>query len=154
VLHGRRVFASDDATITFTPTGNTLIGRITGLEGSKAIITCQTLDHQAVAPCSAGTVAKAATGALTITTADLNKLIKLPSTGAQAVTLPAAADCAGQFLTFKKTTADAVAATLTAAGSDTIDGASTVATIDAAQDTITLTSDGVLGWWIIAQKIA
>ena len=154
VAHRRNVYASDDGTFTFTATANTLIGRVIGIDGSKVIILCQTAEFAAGGACQSGVVSKAATGALTITTADLNKLILLPSTGAQAVTLPAAADCGGQFLTFKKTTADAVAATLTRAGSDTIDGATTNAVIDAAQDTLTLVSDGTTGWHIVAAKIA
>lgn len=155
VLHRRQVFASDDGTFTFTANNNTLIGCIKGISANgKAQIAAVTVDARVPTPCNGGVVTKAATGDLTITTADLNKLIILPSTGAQAVTLPAAADCAGQYLTFKKTTADAVAATLTRAGTDTIDGATTVATIDAANDTITLFSAGGTVWVIVAQKIA
>lgn len=152
VAHERRVFASDDGTLSFSGVSNTLIGRVIGLDGAKAIILCETENAAGIG--TRGTVTKAATGALTIPTSDLDKIILLPSTGAQAVTLPAAADCGGRFLTFKKTTADAVAATLTRAGSDTIDGATTVATIDAANDTITIVSDGAAAWYIVAQKIA
>ena len=152
VSHERRVFASDDGTLSFSGVGNTLIGQVIGLDGSKAIILCSTEPAAGIG--TRGTVTKAATGNLTLTPADCDKVIVLPSTGAQAVTLPAAADCAGRFLTFKKTTADAVAATLTRAGSDTIDGATTVATIDAANDTITIVSDGGAAWYIVAQKIA
>ncbi len=152
VAHERRVFASDDGTLTFSGVGSTLIGRVIGLDGTKAIILCETEPAAGIGV--RGTVTKAATGALTLTPNDCDKVIILPSTGAQAVTLPAAADCAGRSLTFKKTTADAVAATLTRAGSDTIDGATTVATIDAQNDTITIVSDGGTAWYIVAQKIA
>jgi len=152
VAHGRSVFASDDATLTFSGVGNTLIGRVIGIDGTKAIVMCDTEPAAGIG--SRGTVTKAATGAITLTPNDCDKIILLPSTGAQAITLPAAADCAGRYLSFKKTTADAVAATLTRAGSDTIDGATTVATIDAANDTITIVSDGGTAWYIVAQKIA
>jgi formylmethanofuran dehydrogenase subunit E-like metal-binding protein len=149
---GASVFASDDATLTFSGVGNTLIGRVIGIDGTKAIVMCDTEPAAGIG--SRGTVTKAATGAITLTPNDCDKIILLPSTGAQAITLPAAADCAGRYLSFKKTTADAVAATLTRAGSDTIDGATTVATIDAANDTITIVSDGGTAWYIVAQKIA
>jgi hypothetical protein len=152
VAHERRVFASDDATLTFSGVGNTLIGRVIGIDGTKAIIACDTEPAAGIG--SRGTVTKAATGAIALTPNDCDKIILLPSTGAQAVTLPAAADCAGRYLTFKKTTADAVAATLTRAGSDTIDGGTTIATIDAQNDTITLVSDGGTAWYLVAQKIA
>lgn len=155
VAHRRRVYASDDNVFVFTADGNTLIGEMIGLEASGvAIVLCETAGEGKAGIGSTGLRTLAATGNVTLTTADLDKVLLLPSTGAQAITLPAAADCAGRTLTFKKTTADAVAATLTRAGSDTIDGATTVATIDAAQDTITIISDGGTAWHIIAQKIA
>lgn len=148
--HGREVYASDDATLTFTPTGNTRIGRVIGVDGTKAIILCTTDKGAAVA--SNGTRTLAATGDVTLTSADLDRVILLPSTGAQAITLPASADSAGHTITFKKTTANAVAATLTPA-SGTIDGAATNAVIDAAQDSLTIFCDGT-NWHIIAYKIA
>lgn len=148
--HGREVYASDDGTLTFTPSGNTRIGRVIGVDGTKAIIRCTT--ERAVAPASNGNRTLPATGAVTLTTADLGRVLLLPSTGAQTITLPASADCAGRMITFKKTTADAVAATLTPA-SGTIDGAATNAAIDAAQDTLTIYCDGT-NWHIIARQIA
>ncbi len=148
--HGREVYASDDATLTFTPTGNTRIGRVIGVDGTKAIILCNTEHCPSIA--SNGVRALAATGNVTLTTADLDRVILLPSTGAQAITFPASADCAGHTITFKKTTADAVAATLTPA-SGTIDGAANNAVIDAANDSLTVYCDGT-NWYIIAFKIA
>lgn len=150
VAHRRNVYASDDATFTFTANGNTLIGRIIGIDAAgKAIILAQTADFAAGGICQDGVVTHAATGALTITTAMLNKLNLIPSTGAQAATLPLAADAAGQSITFKKTTANAVALTITGAGAETIDGSNTNAVIDAQYDTLTLVSDGT-GWHIVA----
>jgi len=148
--HGREVYASDDGTLSFTPASNTRIGKIIGVDGAKAIILCETEKSCAVA--SNGNRSLAATGAVTLTTADLGRLILLPSTGAQAITFPPSADCAGQTLAFKKTAAAAVAATLTPA-SGTIDGAATSAVIDAAQDSLTVYCDGT-NWHIIAYKIA
>ena len=148
--HGREVYASDDGTLSFTPASNTRIGKIIGVDGTKAIILCETEKSCAVA--SNGNRSLAATGAVTLTTADLGRLILLPSTGAQAITFPPSADCAGQTLAFKKTAAAAVAATLTPA-SGTIDGAATSAVIDAAQDSLTVYCDGT-NWHIIAYKIA
>lgn len=147
--HGRDVYATDDATLTFTPTG-TKIGRVIGLDGAKAIILCNT--EPAVGTAANGVRSLAATGNVTLTTADLGRVILLPSTGAQAITLPASADSGGKTITFKKTTADAVAATLTPA-SGTIDGAANNAVIDAANDTLTIYCDGT-NWHIIAYKIA
>jgi hypothetical protein len=156
VAHRRKVYATDDNVFTFSPASSaTLIGEIIGLESSGiARVLCRTNGFQDDAFAGRGFVTLAATGNITVDTSSLGKVILLPSTGAQAITLPAAADCAGRTLTFKKTTADAVAATLTRAGADTIDGATTNAVIDAAQDTLTIISDGVSAWHIIAAKIA
>jgi hypothetical protein len=148
--HGREVYASDDGTLTFTPSGNTRIGRVIGVDGTKAVILAATARMAAAA--SNGNRSLAATGNITLTTADLGRVIVLPSTGAQTITLPASADCAGRTITFKKTTADAVAATITPA-SGTIDGAANNASIDAAQDGLTIYCDGT-NWLIIARQIA
>lgn len=155
VAHRRKVFASDDNVFSFTASGGTLIGEIIGLEASGvALVLCETAGEGKSGIGSAGIRTLAATGDVTLTTADCDKLILLPSTGAQAITFPLAADCAGRTLCFKKTTADAVAATLTKAGSDTLDGGSTIATIDAQHDSLTLISDGVASWLVIAKQIA
>lgn len=116
-----------------------------------------------VEPCYDGLAAHArygaarvlpATGAVTLTKLDLNKTIFIPSTAAQAITLPAVADTqAGDRFTFVKTTANAVAATLTGAGSELIDGSNTLATIDAQFDTAILVSTGT-AWVVVARDIA
>lgn len=151
VAHRRPVYASDDNTLTFTPTGNTFVGVVVGVSATNVAI-IQGKTNRCCPIAQRGTRSLAATGNVTLTTADLDKVILLPSTGAQTVTLPASADCAGRSITFKKTTADAVAATITPA-SGTIDGAANHAAIDAANDTITAYCDGT-NWYITAQKIA
>lgn len=151
---GRRVYAIDDGTLTLVAMGNTLIGEIIGMDGSQAVILCRTADVRAAGIGQGGVVTHPATGAIALNATHLDKLNVLPSTGAQAVTLPPASECGGRTITFKKTTAAAVAATLTRAGSDTIDGGTTNAEIDANNDTLTLISDGGTGWFIIARQIA
>lgn len=150
VTHRRAVFASDDATLTFTASGNTFVGHVVGVAATNVAIVAAKTNRTATD--AYGLRSLAATGNVTLTTADLDKVILLPSTGAQTITLPAAADCVGRTITFKKTTADAVAATITPAAG-TIDGAANHAAIDAANDTITITTDGT-NWYVIAQKIA
>lgn len=149
--HRRPVFASDDATLTFTASNNTPIGHVVGVAATDvAIIAAKT--NRAPSK-SVGVVTLAATGNETITTAMLNRLILVPNTGAKTLTLPAAADCAGATLTFKKTTSDAQAITLDGNASETIDGATTNATMDAGQDMLSITCDGS-NWHITAAKIA
>lgn len=96
----------------------------------------------------------AATGNQTLNKLDLNKTIFVPNTAALSVTLPAAADTqAGDRLTFVKTTSAAFAATLDGNASENIDGATTLATIDAQYDTAVLVSDGTQ-WIVLARDIA
>lgn len=152
VLHRRAVFASDDNVLTFTAKENTLVGYVIGVEATNtAIIQFVTADSQMKG--SGGVKSIAATGAQTLTTADLNKVILLPNTAALALTLPSAVKCAGGSFIFKKTTTDAQAVTVTGAGAETIDGANTHATMDAQYDTITIVSDGVV-WHVVASKIS
>lgn len=153
VAHQRAVFMADDGTFDFDPAG-TLVGIVWELEASGvAVVLCATAGHHgALGLAHRGVRTLAATGNITLTTADVGKLILIPSTGAQAITFPSPADWTGKSITFKKTTADAVAATLTPP-SGTIDGAATNAVIDAAQDTLTVTSDGT-NLHITAAKIA
>ncbi len=153
VQHRRKVYASDDNTFAMAGSG-TLIGEVIGLDSSgKAIVLCESDGYTKDGFAGAGIVTHAATGTLTITTAMLGKLNLIPSTGAQTANLPAAADCTGRTLTFKKTTTDAVALTLDGASSETIDGATTNAVMDAENDTLTIISTGT-AWVIIAAKIA
>lgn len=96
----------------------------------------------------------AATGAQTITIFDLNKTIFVPNTAALTLTLPAVANTTpGDRLTFVKTSADAYAVTLDGNSSETIDGSTTLATMDAAYDTAILVSTGS-EWIVLARDIA
>lgn len=157
VFHRRHVFATDEQTFSVSDTSGTLIGRIIGLESSGvALVLCATaghegalLDHGAIA----GVRTLAATGDEALTTADLGKLILVPNTGAKTLTLPLAADAAGRGLTVKKTAAAAEAVTIDGNGAETVDGAANNAEIDAANDTVTLVSDGT-SWHITAKMIA
>jgi hypothetical protein len=68
------------------------------------------------------------------------------TSAAFAVTLPAAAACAGRVYTFKKID-NVHTVTVTAAGSDTIDGAGTYA-LTTQYQTVRIISDGAV-WWTI-----
>lgn len=96
----------------------------------------------------------AATGAQSLNKTDLNKTIFLPNTAALTLTLPAVADTqAGDRLTFVKTSADAFAVTLDGNAAETIDGAGTLATIDAQFDCAVLVSTGS-AWVVLNRDIA
>ena len=93
----------------------------------------------------------AATGTITLTKLDLGKTIYIQGTAIQTINLPAIAGCpAGSRLRFVKLSSNAVAATLDGSGAETIDGAATLATIDAQYDCATLVSDG--DEWVVESR--
>lgn len=146
----RKVYASDDGTLTFTAKENTFIGEVIGLDGSKAVILCRTADAQPSGMANSGVITLA-DAAATLTADHLDKLLLITPTTGRTLTLPPAADCAGRFLTLKVLAAFAV--TLDGNASEQIDGATTFAACDAAQDTVTIVCDGA-AWHIVAARIA
>lgn len=154
---GKKVYALDDQTGTLDAAATTfanLIGVVRDVAYSGVALVelayGGTADHAALG------AAKwlAATGAQSLNKTDLNKTIFVPNTGAFSITLPAVADTqAGDRLTFVKTTSDAAAATLDGNASETIDGATTLATIDAQFDCAVLVSTGA-AWVVLSRDIA
>lgn len=150
---GKKVYASDDQ--TFVITSGTTYGNLVGILVERISATIGLVEgaYDGVAAnkrLSASRVL-AATGAQTVTKWDLNKTIFLPNTATYTATLPAVADTqAGDRLHFVKTTSDAAAVTLDGAASETIDGATTLATLDAQYDCATLVSTGAA--WIVENR--
>lgn len=150
VAHRRCVYASDDGTFTFTPAGNTFIGYVIGVEATNQAVV-QMCPHHYITPApGACGLRDLADAAATLTTADLDKILRMANTAARTVTLPAAADCAGHFITVVKNGVAAFAITLDGNGAETIDGAATLdLTATAARDRMTLMSDGT-AWTRVA----
>jgi len=161
---GKPVYALYDQTGTLDPSATTyanLIGVVKRLsyDSTGAVKTGQALvelcyggvvDHGRVG----ATKVLAATGTQTLTKWDINKTIIITNTAAHSINLPAVADCpAGSRLTFVKTTSAAFAATLDANSTENIDGATTLATIDAQYDCATLVSTGS-EWVVLSRDIA
>ena len=86
----------------------------------------------------------------TITTAQAG-LVMVSNTSTMTLTLPTAASAAGLEYTFFKATSAASAITIDGAGSETINGAANVATMDAQYDTITMVSNGTA--WFVTHRI-
>lgn len=145
----RKVYASDDGTLTFTAKENTLIGEVIAVDGTKAMIACRTAEVVNGA-WSAGVITLA-DAAATLNATHLDKVLLITPTVGRTLTLPPAANCAGRFITIKVLAAFAV--TLDGNAAETVDGAATLATADAAQDSITIVCDGA-AWHTVAQKIA
>lgn len=95
-----------------------------------------------------------ATGNQSLSVTDIGKTIFIPNSANLTVSLPGVANCpVNGEITFLKTTAAANPITLDPLASETIDGSTTVATMDARYDTITIINSGS-EWFIKCQKIA
>ena len=92
------------------------------------------------------------TGTITVTPYD-SGLIIMGNTAAMTVTLPLASSAAGVALQFIKTTTNAAAITLDGAGSETINGATSYASMDAQWDSVEIVCNGT-AWFVVDQKIA
>lgn len=163
---GKTAYAYDSGKVTLDPSGLTYanpVGEVVDVitasfTGNPATLTGA---HVVIKPFwsvrdFAGRAARfmAATGAQTITLFDLNKTIFVPNTAALTLTLPAVANTTpGDRLIVVKTSADAAAVTLDGNASETIDGSTTLATLDAAYDTAVLVSTGA-AWIVLSRDIA
>lgn len=130
---------TDSGTITIADAANgdiTIAPNGTG----QTILTAASFTNTAVA--SAHTMTIAEIGFVTCTSAS----------GAYSITLPAVATSAGAWYIFKKTDANANAITLDGNAAETIDGAATVADIDAQYDEIGCYCDGT-AWHIFTRWI-
>jgi hypothetical protein len=148
---GKDVYASADDTLTLTPSGNSRVGRIVAVEATNtARVRCQpvvmvdgVLDNLLVVALSDADH--------TLTLDHINRVLLIANTAARTLTLPAAATVrAGGTMRVMKTSADAFAVTLDGNGAETIDGAATLATIDAQYDVATLLCTG--GEWIVLSR--
>ena len=154
---GKPCYATFDQTATLDPSTTTygnLIGIVVEKVATSIALVEPVYDGVAAHRRLGAALFLAATGAITLTKWDVNKTIFIQGTAAQTITLPAVASCpAGSRLYFLKTTSNAVAATLDGNASENIDGATTLATLDAQYDCATLVSDGTQ-WIVISRDIA
>lgn len=146
---------SAEEVINAPVTGSLFLGRAFDAAGASAT-TC-TVKLGCFADEGPRIISLAATGNQSLAVADLlsgDLTILAPNTGALTLALPSVADVpAGARFTIRKTTADAAAVTLDGAGSETVGGGATFATIDASGDRATFQSDGS-AWQLITSTIA
>lgn len=154
---GKKVYATFDQTGVLASSSTTygnFIGHVVDKAGTNIALVEACYDGIAGNMRYGVTRVLAATGTQTLYKTDLNKTILLPNTAAHTVNLPPIADTqAGDRFFFLKTTTDAQAVTLDGDSSDNIDGATTLATIDAAYDCATLVSTGS-AWIVLNRDIA
>ena len=158
------IYASADNTLTTTATANSFVGYQIEVPGSNTIVLrIQTTPT----PLAGGTmtgelvsagikhkiVTKASAASVSIGAGDLGGVIIVTGTTTSTLALLAAATAgAGAWCTFIKSGASGVL-TVDPSGSETIDGATTNAEMDANNDSLTILCDGT-AWVIVGKKIS
>ncbi len=151
---GKDVYANADDVLTLTPASNSRVGRIVAVDGTNtARVRCQptpaldgVLDNTPVVTLSDANA--------TLTLDHLNRTLLIGNTAARTLTLPPVAMVrAGGWIRVVKTTAAAFAVTLDGNAAETIDGAATLATLDAQYDAAHLLCSGS-EWIVLSRDIA
>lgn len=155
---GKLAYAYDSGKVTLDPTALTyanVVGRVVGIvPADPATFTSTMVLIQPLGPRPGGQRTMAATGTQNITAFDMNKKILCGNTAALSLILPAVAlTNPGDELCFVKTSTDAQIITLDGAASETINGLTTLTSMDAQYDTATLVTTGA-AWVIKCKNIA
>lgn len=151
---GKEVYASDDATLTLAPGSASRMGRIVAIEAS-GLVRVRTAPVFDLGGAFEGLAVRTlADASATLTLDQMNRVLLIANTAARTLTLPPAATCrVGAWLRVVKTSAAAFAVTLDGHSAETIDGAATLATIDAQFDVAHLLCTGS-DWIVLSRDIA
>ena len=156
--YGKPVYATFDNAGTLDQLATTyanLIGHVVAYLASGIALVEPAYDGVAAHARYGASKRVAATGTTTLSKFYVNKNIFCANSAAKSVVLPAIASCPpGSRLTFVKDHAsDTNALTLDGADSEEIDAATTLATMDAPYDVVTVVSNGVR-WIVTARDLA
>lgn len=151
---GKDVYASDDETLTLSPTGNSRVGRVVGTDGTGvARVRCQPV-AQLSGVLEGRPAMELADANHTLTLDHMNRVLLMGNTAARTLTLPPVATVrAGGWLRVVKTSADAAAITLDGNAAETIDGSATYTAMDARYDCVQLLCTGS-EWIILSRDVA
>ncbi len=146
---GKRVFWKFNNEVSYSTAQCNLAGTVLGvLDTTHVLVLCPWLRGYTQGG-DTGVYTTAAAAGTTLTKWDANKVILMPLTSSEAITLPAAAALSpGDKITFINTSANTSTPTLTAAGADTINGAATYAQSTTQYAVAVLRSDGVSAWYV------
>lgn len=152
VLTNGKMTTNSTTDMVLDTNAGTNSGNITIADGANCDITLTPNGTGMVIPQALGLTVTAKTEAATMTVAEGGFVTVASAGGPYTITLPAASGNAGLFYIFKKIDADANAVTLDGNAAETIDGAATVADIDAQYDCIGIICDGS-NWHIFERWI-
>lgn len=127
---GKDVYASDDETLTLTPTSNSRVGRVVAVEGTNtARVRCAPLKSLDGVLDNAPIV-QLADASATLTLDHMNRVLLIANTAARTLTLPPVASVrAGGWVRVVKTSSDIFTITLDGNGAETINGVATYANL-------------------------
>lgn len=151
---GKDVYASDDSTLTLTPTSNSRVGRVVAVEVTNTA-------RVRIKPVSAldGVIDNLLVAALsdatqTLSLDHMNRVLLMGNTAARTLTLPSAATArAGAWVRIVKTSSALFAITIDPSGVETIDGAANLASVDAQYDCLHAICTGS-EWIVLSRDIA
>lgn len=151
---GKDAYASSDDAMTLNPNGQSRIGRVVAIEGTN-LARVRTQPIAEMTGLSEGfPIVTLGDASVTLTLDLINRTLLMANSTGRTITLPAASSVrAGGWLRIVKTSAAAAAITLDANASETIDGALTLATMDAQYDTVLLLCTGS-EWIVLSRDIA
>ena len=148
---GRPAYASDDGTMTLSPTGNSRIGRVVDSPASnEARVRCQPIATLTGVD-DPDPILQLSDASQTLTLNHVNRVLLMPNSTARTLTLPPVATVrAGAWLQVVKTTAAVAAITLDGNAAETINGGATFAALDARYDSVKLICTG--SEWIVVNR--
>lgn len=148
---GKDVHASDDETLTLTPTGNSRVGRVVAVEATNvARVRCGPVSMLS-GLLEGSPVVSLADATAPLTLDHMNRTLLIANTAARMLTLPSVATVrAGGWFRLVKTSSNSYAITLNGNGSETIDGMGTYAGVDARYDCVLVLCTGTE--WVILSR--
>jgi hypothetical protein len=149
-IEGKKVWWLYNNQVQTVPGNNAnFAGWIVHVPNSTHVAVLPPWQGPATAGGSRGIVTAAAAAGTTLTKFDINKVITLPLTSNEAITLPlAAAVSPGDTFEFLQLSSNSSVPAITPAGSDKINGSASAYNMSASQyATLSLRSDGVSNWY-------
>lgn len=146
---GRKVYWLYNNQVAYSTTQSNFAGTVLGVVDSTHVLVLAPWLRGLTEGGDKGIFSAAAAAGTTLTKWDANKVILMPLTSSEAITLPAAAKLSpGDKITFINTSSNSSTPTLTAAGADTINGSATYAQSTTQYAVAVLRTDGVSKWFV------
>ena len=146
---GRKVFWLYNNQVAFSTAYGNLAGTVLGVLDSTHVLVLAPWCRSITQGGDLGMFTANAASGTTLTKFISNKIVLMPLTSSEAITLPAANSLSpGDKITFINTSSNSSTPTLTAAGADTINGGATYVQSTTQYAVAVLRTDGVSKWYV------